>query len=196
MVGLGNPEPKFRRNRHNIGFMIIDYMISYHNATTCFLRTKNKKPIKMYYSYIDNQTVFFLKPQDWMNSSGDSVGIVARELGISPCDIIVAYDDLDLPFGKLRVKPEGRSGGHNGVQSIIDSVGKKFNRLRFGIGRPDKGMSVYDYVLSDFETWEQNYFCELLSLGMGAIHKYITDGIFKTMEVYNRRLTNDREQEA
>lgn len=191
IVGLGNPEPKYKRNRHNIGFMLLDYIITHHKSKVCYLKTNDKPLMKLHYSVINNEPMIFLKPQDWMNSSGKSVGRVARELNIPASDIIVVYDDLDLPFGKLRVKHEGSSGGHNGVQSIIDAIGKKFNRVRFGIGRPEDGTSIYDYVLSDFILWEQKQFCELFSIGMGAIHKYIENGIVKTMEVYNRRESNE-----
>ncbi|MDQ7042930.1 MAG: aminoacyl-tRNA hydrolase [Sulfurimonas sp.] len=148
IVGLGNPGSDYEQTRHNIGFMLIDALIKRLNAksvtSTSFLgltyKTKNH---------------FLLKPQTFMNLSGDSVVKVKNFYKIE--DVIVIHDDLDLPFGSLRFKRGGGHGGHNGLKSIDANIGKEYIRVRMGIGKPEHKGEVVSYVLGKFSEQQQKY---------------------------------------
>lgn len=143
IVGLGNPGRKYNKTRHNIGFHILDEYIS------------NKKWTKKFNSLcfeklIDNNKVIFLKPQTFMNLSGNAVKLVVDYYKINLDNILVIHDDLDLEFGKIKLKYDSNSGGHNGVESIIKNLGsKKFNRLKIGINT-QYNIDAANFVLSNF----------------------------------------------
>lgn len=154
IVGLGNPGAKYKHNRHNIGFLAVERLAEATGAGAwnkkfsgeiCEQRTANNE-----------QRFFFLKPQTYMNLSGESVAAAARFYKISPEKIIVLYDDLDLLPGKIRVKQGGGNGGHNGLKSIDAHMGADYWRVRIGIGRPEHKDDVTNYVLGDFgkAEWE------------------------------------------
>ena len=194
IVGLGNPINKIHRcgkrintsqNRHNIGFKIVDAIVSVMNARRLLLKCSERKLVVNTFRYANNNIVL-LKPLDWMNSSGIAVGQAKRALDIKSEDVIVIYDDMDFDFGTVRVKYNGRSGGHNGIKSVIDHVGKGFSRVRIGIGRPTEG-DPYDYVLSNFTWAEQKYFCELYNLCVSAIKYWVEHGVQKTMCFFNQK---------
>lgn len=145
VVGLGNPGTAYEKNRHNIGFMVIDALASHHKATpvskTAFQGDVFKTPDTIY-----------LKPTTYMNLSGKSVLAVKQ---FYKCDeLIVIHDDLDLPFGALRFKRGGGHGGHNGLKSIDSLLGSDYIRVRMGIGKPEHKSMVADYVLGDFSSAE------------------------------------------
>jgi len=195
VVGLGNPKKSFERNRHNIGFTIVDALISHHKANKCYLDTPRKPMLEMHYKVLSGELVLFLKPRDWMNSSGKAVGRVARQLKLDPKDILLIHDDMDFDFGIFKIKGGGSSGRHNGVQSVIDAVGKNFARFRIGIGRPDEEQTAYEYVLSDFRTWEQKRFCELFGLAIQVVDTFVAHGVQQTMNIFNRRNIDDGREE-
>ncbi|BCD59722.1 MULTISPECIES: aminoacyl-tRNA hydrolase [unclassified Nitratiruptor] len=143
IVGLGNPGPKYERNRHNIGFMVIDRLIERLKPTSI-----SKKEFKG--ELYKAGSLFLLKPLTYMNLSGQSVLAVKNFYKIDIENIIVVHDDLDLGLGALRFKKGGSSGGHNGLKSIDALIGKEYIRIRFGIGRPQRKEDVVRYVLSDF----------------------------------------------
>jgi len=126
-----------------------------------------------------------------MNSSGRSVGTVARELQLKPEDIMVIHDDMDFEFSRIKIKAGGNSGRHNGVQSVIDAIGKNFARFRVGIGRPDEDCTARDHVLSDFRTWEQKHFCELFGLGIQVVNTFVAHNVQRAMSTFNRREVDD-----
>ncbi len=147
IVGLGNPEEKYRHNRHNVGFMTIDSLLEDLPVTSI-----NKKNFKgNLYKYKDT---LFLKPSTYMNLSGESVSAVKNYF--DPEKIIVIHDDLDLPFGTLRFKYGGGNGGHNGLKSIDSHIGKDYYRVRIGIGKPQDKTKITSHVLSDFSKIENN----------------------------------------
>ena len=152
LVGLGNPGNQYQGNRHNIGFMAIDAIARQHSITT--FRTKHSGSLAE--GTIGGEKVILLKPQTFMNRSGDSVQQVAKFYKIEPSDIIVLYDELDLAPGKVRVKIGGGNGGHNGLRSIDPQIGLNYKRVRLGIGHPGKE-NVTHHVLGDFakadNTW-------------------------------------------
>jgi len=155
IVGLGNPGPKYKNNRHNIGFMVVDELINDLNPTQV-----NKKEFK---GELYKSTQFLLlKPQTFMNLSGESVIAVKNFYKIDNSNIIVIHDDLDLPFGAIRFKIGGSSSGHNGLKSIDKFIGNDYIRVRIGIGRPKDKSKVVSFVLSDFSEEEKIYLKELI----------------------------------
>ncbi len=155
IVGLGNPGPKYKNNRHNIGFMVVDELINDLNPTQV-----NKKEFKG--ELYKSAQLLLLKPQTFMNLSGESVIAVKNFYKIDNSNIIVIHDDLDLPFGAIRFKIGGSSGGHNGLKSIDKFIGNDYIRVRIGIGRPKDKSKVVSFVLSDFSEEEKIYLKELI----------------------------------
>ena len=187
IVGLGNPEKKFKLNRHNIGFNIVDHLVDFFGAEKCSLPFK-KTIINMSFYIHKRGTVLFLKPMDWMNFSGRSVGRVVNKIGFGQSDVMVIYDDVDFDFGDYKIKSSGRSGGHNGVQSVIDNIGKNFARFRVGVGRPDDPkVSIRDYVLSDFSVYEQKDINKIKETSVHIVSSFVVHGVQETMNVFNRK---------
>jgi len=147
VVGLGNPGPTYSKNRHNIGFVVIDELVKKLNA--------NKSSTSFDGELFKYQNHFLLKPLTFMNLSGESVSKVKRFYKID--EVVVIHDDLDLPFGTLRFKRGGGDGGHNGLKSITQKIGKDYIRVRMGIGKPQHKGEVISYVLGDFTQSESSY---------------------------------------
>ncbi len=141
IVGLGNPTDKYKNNRHNIGFMVIDQLIDDLSPSNI---TKNSFKGLLY----KKNNIFLLKPYTFMNLSGESVLAVSRYYKISR--IIVIHDELDIPLGRIKIKHGGSSGGHNGLKSIDNIIGQEYDRIRIGISRPKKKEDVISHVLGDF----------------------------------------------
>ena len=180
IVGLGNPGKQYENTRHNIGFMILDSFVTGFSLE------------KKFQAYIKKETihgidVLFVKPTTYMNLSGIAVRKIVDYYKINIQDILVVQDDLDLPFGTHRCRINSSSGGHNGIKSIIDSLGTKdFARLKIGIAH-DKSIDTEDYVLGSFskkelQTLEENY-----SVYQKIILSFLTDGIEKTMNLFNSK---------
>ncbi|WP_282095040.1 aminoacyl-tRNA hydrolase [Epibacterium ulvae] len=152
-VGLGNPGSKYARNRHNIGFMALDDIASAHD----FSPWKSKFQAEICDGTLGGSKVLLLKPQTFMNNSGQSVGEAMRFYKLTPADVVVLHDELDLAPGKCRVKQGGGHAGHNGLRSIHAHIGADYGRVRLGIGHPGHKDAVSGYVLRDFpkadETW-------------------------------------------
>jgi len=159
IVGLGNPGDKYSRNRHNIGFMAADAIAARHGFP--FYREKYKGLITE--GSIAGERVLVLKPQTYMNSSGESVEAVAQFYKLAPADITVIYDELDLVPGKARIKRGGGNGGHNGLRSIDPRIGPDYRRIRLGIGHPGHKDAVMPWVLGDFSRADRNWLDPLLA---------------------------------
>ena len=146
IIGLGNPGSEYRNHRHNIGFMALDAIAGEHSFPPF------KKKFKGLFAdgRIGSERVLLLKPQTYMNRSGDSVGAIAQFFKIPAEKIFVLYDELDLAPGKVRIKTGGGNGGHNGLRSIDPAIGKQYHRVRLGIGHPGHKELVSRHVLSDF----------------------------------------------
>lgn len=157
LVGLGNPGAQYTGNRHNIGFMAVDAIASVNGVSGW----KSKHAGLLAEGSVGNERVLFLKPQTYMNKSGDSVQQVARFYKLTPSDIIVFYDELDLAPGKVRVKVGGGNGGHNGLRSIDPQIGLDYKRVRLGIGHPGKE-NVTHHVLGDFAKADKAWLDPLL----------------------------------
>ncbi|AKR56565.1 Peptidyl-tRNA hydrolase [Devosia sp. H5989] len=146
LVGLGNPGAQYERNRHNIGFLAVDEIARRHN----FGPFRQKFNGLIAEGTIEGEKALILKPQTFMNRSGDSVVQATKFYKIAPEDVSVLYDELDLAPGKVRVKIGGGSGGHNGIRSIDPQIGPNYRRVRLGIGHPGSKDAVMHYVLGDF----------------------------------------------
>lgn len=157
LVGLGNPGAQYAGNRHNIGFMAVDAIASANGISGW----KSKHAGLIAEGSVGNERVLLLKPQTFMNKSGDSVQQVARFYKLPPADIIVFYDELDLAPGKVRVKVGGGNGGHNGLRSIDPQIGLDYKRVRLGIGHPGKEF-VTHHVLGDFAKADKAWLDPLL----------------------------------
>jgi PTH1 family peptidyl-tRNA hydrolase len=187
IVGLGNPGRKYRGNRHNIGFMAVDELAAAHKIEGSTVQ--NKAIVGN--GRIHNKNVIIAKPQTYMNSSGDSVGPLARYYKVPPENVLVVYDELDLPFGTIRLRENGGAGGHNGMKSIINHLGQGFPRVRLGIGRPPGQMPVPAYVLQDFHKDDLPLLNDVLSEAVRAIETYLQDGIQLAMSRHNGNLVNE-----
>lgn len=151
IAGLGNPGPKYERNRHNIGFMAVDEVVRRHSFGVWRARYQSM----VAEGNIAGQKVLVIKPMTYMNESGRAVGAALRFFKMDPSQVIVIYDELDLKAGKIRVKQGGGHAGHNGLRSIDAHIGNGFWRVRVGIGHPGDKARVHGYVLSDFAKAEQ-----------------------------------------
>ncbi len=157
-VGLGNPGPKYAGNRHNIGFMALDRIAGDHGATPW----RSKFQAEIAEVRLGSEKVWLLKPQSFMNLSGQSVGEAMRFHKLEPGDVTVFHDELDLAPGKLRLKQGGGHAGHNGLRSIHQHLGPEYGRVRLGIGHPGHKDRVSGYVLSDFAKAEGEMLDDLL----------------------------------
>ncbi len=181
IVGLGNPGKKYANNRHNIGFMAADA-----------LRVKLGLPDyrdKFSGEFSRGDDVAILKPQTFMNVSGESVQPCAAFLKVAPSDVLVIHDELDVPFDEVRLKVGGGHGGHNGLRSIIERFGAEFARLRMGIGRPpaDFRGDVADFVLADFSSLEKALLSDLVTRGVTATERVLKDGTLRALDFVNRK---------
>jgi PTH1 family peptidyl-tRNA hydrolase len=182
IVGLGNPGPGYAHNRHNAGFQVVSLLAQAHGLNFDSQRAKGL----LASGQVAGRRVILLKPQTYMNLSGEAVAGVARFYQVSPGDILVIYDDLDLPLGHLRLRPDGGSGGHKGMLSVIAELdSEKFPRLRIGIGRPSYGDPV-DYLLSDFAAGELPVMEEAYTAAVATVELYLQKGLAAAMNWCNQ----------
>jgi len=187
IVGLGNPGHRYSRTRHNVGFEVID-RIARRTRVRVSQRRRRSLTAEV---IIAGQEVMLVKPQTYMNLSGAAVADLVERLGLVPLDLIVVYDDADLPTGSIRIRPKGSAGGHKGVKSIIDALGtNEFPRVRIGIG-PMRGEGV-DYVLSRFSRSERMLTRLSTREAADAIETILSEGIEPAMNKYNRAEQNDQ----
>ncbi len=190
IVGLGNPGRKHKENRHNIGFMAVDRLADKFDIS--LNSVKNKAIVGD--GRIHQHPVILAKPQTFMNLSGDSVGPLAGFYKIAPENVLVVYDELDLPFGTIRLREKGGAGGHNGMKSVINHLGQEFPRLRLGIGRPPGRMPPAAWVLRDFGDAERPLLNEILDEALQAIETFLAEGIQLAMSRHNKQLTENGEE--
>jgi PTH1 family peptidyl-tRNA hydrolase len=182
IIGLGNPGRQYKGNRHNVGFMLVDRLASRLGVT--FSRVQFRALLTDVHQ--DGKRLFLAKPQTYMNDSGQAVGALLKFYKIPLRCMLVAYDDVDLPLGILRLRPGGGSAGQKGVGSIIERLGTEdFPRLRIGIGRPPGNMLAAAYVLQDFSKDETDQISMILERGVDAVLTFFKDGLEKAMNLYN-----------
>ena len=198
IVGLGNPGPQYARNRHNIGFQVADVLARRHAITLSrskynalyglgtITHSRALASLRSLDNCSSSQKVLIVRPLTFMNLCGNAVAQMAHYFRVEPQDIFVVYDELDLPSGKLRLRPFGGSGGHNGMKSLIRMLGTdRFPRARVGIGRPDTPMRPADYVLQDFSADEETVFESLRHRIADAVESWLFYGIDLAMNRYN-----------
>ena len=198
IVGLGNPGKFYRDSRHNIGFLVVKalakaYKISFKQDSGALSLVGKGK--------IGEQNILLAMPITYMNLSGSAVGALLKKYKIDKDNLLIICDDLDLDFGRLKIKSSGSSGGHRGLQSIIESLGgKNFSRLRIGIGRPllsgtlkvkiklsERHTDMRDYVLSHFSRGEKKEFLQILEKAADCCRIWATEGVDKCMNIFNQR---------
>jgi PTH1 family peptidyl-tRNA hydrolase len=182
LVGLGNPGREYQTNRHNYGFMLIDRIAVRLNARGLKVQSKAIVTSATY----EDRKLILAKPQTYMNLSGQSIQGLAHFYKLPMENMLVAYDDLDLPFGTIRLRPGGGPGGQKGVASTIEKLGTKdFARLRLGIGRPPGRMDPSAYVLQNFSRDEMKTLSEILDRAADAALEFVMNGLDKAMNKFN-----------
>ncbi len=187
VVGLGNPGREYAGTRHNVGFAVVDRLA---DKRGCSLRNRGKFSAEVAEFTLDGGKVVLVKPQTFMNRSGASVGALANWLKVEPAEMLVIVDDADLALGQIRLRASGGSGGHNGLRSIIESLGgnEEFARLRIGIGRSGAvGEDITDHVLGKFSAAERELVREAIEEAVEAVDCCLQEGLATAMNRFNRK---------
>jgi PTH1 family peptidyl-tRNA hydrolase len=185
VVGLGNPGSQYQGNRHNLGFLVVDELVRRCRAAA----PRAKFGAELTEGSLGGERALFCKPMEFMNVSGQAVARVAQFWKITPQNTVVAYDEIDLPFARIRVAAAGGGhGGHNGVRSLISDWGTgDFARVRVGVGRPPAGRDVAGYLLSDFSRDEHKELPFLVGEAADAVEAVIATGVTAAMNRFNAR---------
>ncbi len=185
IVGLGNPGRNYRNTRHNIGFMVIDKLAS--DLSCAMTKVQNKAIIGT--CKLGEIKVILAKPQTYMNLSGTSVSSLLKFYKVDLSKLLLIHDDVDVPFGQIRMRPGGGSAGQKGAESTIQQLGSKaFPRLRMGIGQPPGRMDSADYVLQPFEKADEQVLKEFVERASDAAKCFITDGLDMAMNRFNPKI--------
>ncbi len=191
IVGLGNPGRRYERTRHNVGFMTVDELLRRHGSRD----TGERMGAWTARTRIAGREVLLLKPQTFMNASGEAVGRLWRWHKLGREDVLIVSDDIDLPFGRLRVRPDGSAGGHNGLRSIFAHLGsQEIARLKIGVGRP-QSREARDHVLSTFTPEEAAELPAILTRAADACELILREGIVAAMNTVNPQPSNKPKQE-
>jgi len=184
VVGLGNPGPEYEHTRHNVGFRVVERFAARHRVA---LVPEKRLHGRFGTGRVAGAALGILEPLTWMNRSGGAVAAAIDAHPLDPAsDLLVVYDDLDLPFGRLRLRPSGGAGGHNGLADIQERLGRSdFARLRVGIGRPPVATDVIDYVLAPFDAGEIASLDGLLDSACDAIEAALREGVARAMNRIN-----------
>jgi len=187
VVGLGNPGSRYRDTLHNVGFMVVDALAARHGAA---FESAPADALMAKVRGLGDDTVLLAKPLTFMNLSGQAVGDLTRFYKIALDDLLVVVDEAALPAGQLRVRAQGSAGGHNGLKSIIGLLGSDaFPRLRVGVGRGDPQRDLADHVLAKIDPTMRATFEEVVRRAADAAESFVTEGIEKTMNVFNAPTT-------
>lgn len=190
IVGLGNPGKKYEKTLHNAGFLAVDALLSKYNLTL------DKEMFHGQYvkTKIRGEEVIVVKPQTFMNLSGECIGQMCRYFKIGPEDVFVMYDDMEIRFGQLRIRGNGSSGGHNGIKSLIQHLGTQtFPRIKIGVGRPKSEKSVISHVLAQFSAEQEKHLPIILEATVGAVEYFIDEDMKTAMNMYNKMIIEDVE---
>ncbi len=182
VVGLGNPGSEYQDNRHNLGFRVVDELLARARGNT----PRAKFGAELSEVTIAGERVLLCKPMEYMNVSGQAVARVAGFWKVPVSDIVVVHDELDLPFGRLKLGAGGGHGGHNGVRSLLADLGDPaFARVRVGVGRPKPGHDPADHLLSDFSRAEEKELPELIGTAADAVEAILAGGLTAAMNKFN-----------
>lgn len=185
VVGLGNPGAKYEGTRHNVGFAVVERLTRRHG----FGAFKQFGNAQVSRGRIRGETILLIQPMTFMNLSGDAVGSILRFYKGEPSEVIVVHDDMDFDPGQVRLKKGGGDGGHNGLKSISQHIGRDYARIRVGIGKPTG--EGYDHVLSRFPTAEQPLVTAAIEASADAVEMIVRDGLQRAMNRFNRKKEND-----
>lgn len=182
IIGLGNPGKKYENTRHNIGFMVVEEL----EKRLSFQLTKRKFNCEYEIDSFNGEKIMFVRPQTFMNLSGEGVKPLLDYYKVDIENVIVIYDDLDLPVGKIRLREKGGHGGHNGIRSLIEHLGTKdFKRIRIGIGRPEDRTPIVNYVLQPFSKAEMTEVDESIQKAADACEAWFTLPFNEVMNKFN-----------
>ena len=192
IVGLGNPGPEYEYTAHNLGFLVIDRLAARNNIKA----TRKDSMALVGQGTIGGHKVLLAKPQTFMNVSGPSVKGLLMKYELQPGQLLLVYDELDLPWQSLRIRPNGSAGGHHGVDSVIRSIGSiDFPRVRLGIHGGSRERDGAQIVLSRFNRGQREELDELLDYSAQAVESIIAEGVEKSMTKFNRRAQGQNEEE-
>jgi PTH1 family peptidyl-tRNA hydrolase len=177
VVGLGNPGEEYAATRHNLGFMVIDEVARRYGIA------KWKRKDSAQQAFDSLRRVVFVKPTSFMNLSGTPVRLISSWHRTPPDDVLVVSDDLDLPFGKLRMRPSGGHGGHNGLRSIIATIGESFPRIRIGVGRPE--YDSVEHVLGPFSEDQRHALPTIVAAAADGVERWLDEGVEAAMRFVN-----------
>jgi PTH1 family peptidyl-tRNA hydrolase len=183
IVGLGNPGREYRDTRHNAGFMVLDEIARRHDLA--WAPAPAQVPDAFVVKKFGPEPVLLAKPLTFMNRSGDVVAALSRYYDVDPVDLLVVLDDIDIPFERLRARPFGSAGTHNGLRSVVERLGTQFPRLRVGVGRGDARRDLADHVLAKFEPAEREQLESIITRAADAAEMFAAEGIVKVMNTYN-----------
>jgi len=184
VVGLGNPGARYRKTRHNVGFMVIDRLA----ARWGIALGGRRHAAELGAGAVTGVRSVLAKPQTFMNASGEAVAKLRRAYRLEPAAIVAVYDDLDLAVGRVRVRGGGGAGGHRGVASLIAAIGGNFVRVRVGIGRPAGGVDPVEFVLEPFTAAERPLIEGAVERAADSVESLLRDGLERTMNVFNHSL--------
>jgi PTH1 family peptidyl-tRNA hydrolase len=195
VVGLGNPGEEYELTPHNLGFLVIDRL-----ADSNAIRVSRKENMSLVgLGSVRGKRVALSKPQTYMNVSGPAVKGLLERYGLGPDRLLVVYDELDLPWGSLRIRPKGSAAGHNGIRSLIGSLGtSEFARVRLGIDRPGRERAAGQgakFVLGRFSRAQKQEMEEAVARGAEAVESIIAEGVEQSMAIFNRRAQGLTEEE-
>jgi len=183
VAGLGNPGKNYHRTRHNIGFMVADRIVSKYGGTY----TRSRYNADFAKTVLDGYKVFIVRPRSYMNRSGHPIASLAAYFKIPFPNLTVVHDDLDLPFGRIRISKDRGHGGHNGIRSIIEVLGTRdFSRIRVGVGHPGGAADVTGHVLGDFSKNEAAELDDIIDRCADACVDIMKNGPAFAMNTYNR----------
>lgn len=192
VVGLGNPGEEYRLTRHNAGFLVVDQLAKSNRLRLALL--KPSETALGGWFRLGEHRVMLAKPTTFMNRSGVAVKTLMERYSFPLSRVIIISDDFSLPFGFLRLRARGSSGGHKGLSSIISYTGAEFARLKIGIGRPAAGVQAPDFVLNRFTAEEEKFLSELISVAGQAVVTWIQEGTEKAMSLYNGMIQDLKER--
>jgi len=184
IVGLGNPGRRYAATRHNVGFRIVEALAERQRIAV----NEDRFEGRFGAGRIRDAEIAILEPQTWMNASGESVAQALSGLGIDdPArDLLVVYDDVDLPLGRIRIRASGSDGGHQGMRDIVARLGRQdFARLRFGVGRSGRGAGTTEHVLERFSPEEEHLLAERIPAAAAAIETIVLEGVVAAMNRFN-----------